>query len=195
MSAHGEVWLVTGGARSGKSTFAESLAAATGLAVVYFATLEPLDEEMRSRVAIHRARRAPSWRTVEAPRDLVQPLRAADAGACAVIDCLSVWTANRLLAAGGEEPTPEAAASVELALSQAVGALLDVAAARGAPTIVVTNEVGSGVVPPTALGRVYRDLLGRVNQLVSARAARAWLLVAGRALELPPQAPAPTNPA
>ncbi len=185
----GALYLVTGGARSGKSTFAEALADASGRDVVYFATLEALDEEMRARIALHRARRSPAWRTVEAPHELIEPLRAADPAACVVIDCLSVWTSNRLLAAAGEDPTPDEAERVEVGLRQALGALLDVAAARAGPTVIVTNEVGGGVVPPTALGRVYRDLLGRVNQEVSARAARAWLLVAGRALELP----APAN--
>lgn len=184
--AVGEVWFVTGGTRSGKSAFAESLAAGSGRAVVYVATLEPLDEEMARRVARHRAERAAGWRTVEAPADLVAALRAVDGEACAIVDCLSLWVSNRLLAAAGEAPAPEQAERLEAALVRETADLLALAGGRAGPVILVSNEVGWGVVPPTPLGRVYRDLLGRVNQRAAADATRAWLLVAGRALELPP---------
>ncbi|MBM3140355.1 MAG: hypothetical protein FJZ92_09130, partial [Chloroflexi bacterium] len=161
------------------------------------------------------------WRTVEAPADLVAALRAVDGEACAIVDCLSLWVSNRLLAAAGEAPAPEQAERLEAALvretadllalaggragpvilvSNEVGwgvvpptplgrvyrDLLALAGGRAGPVILVSNEVGWGVVPPTPLGRVYRDLLGRVNQRAAADATRAWLLVAGRALELPP---------
>ncbi len=187
-----ELWFVTGGARSGKSRFAERLAAGSGRPVVYIATMEPRDEELRRRVARHRSQRPREWETVEAPLDLVAALRAADPGACALLDCLSLWVSNRLLdplagglPAEGEAPSAGALDAIEAALARDVEALLAAAAARTGETIVVSNEVGAGVVPEHALGRAYRDLLGRANQQVTAPASRAWLLVAGRALELP----------
>lgn len=186
----GELWFVTGGARSGKSSFAKRLAAGSGRPVIFIATMEPLDDELRRRVERHRverhrAERPAAWATVEAPRDPVAALRAADPGACALLDCLSLWVSNRLLEAG-EEPSLDALAALDAALAAEADALLAVVTVRAGETIVVTNEVGASVVPNSALGRAYRDLLGSVNQRVAARASRAWILVAGRALELPP---------
>lgn len=181
----GELWFVTGGARSGKSSFAKRLAAGSGRPVIFIATMEPLDDELRRRVERHRAERPAAWATVEAPRDPVAALRAADPGACALLDCLSLWVSNRLLEAG-EEPSLDDLAVLDAALAAEADALLAAVAVRAGETIVVTNEVGASVVPNSALGRAYRDLLGSVNQRVAARASRAWILVAGRALELPP---------
>ena len=182
------LWFVTGGARSGKSGYAERLAAATGRAVVYIATMEPLDEELVQRVATHRAARPASWGTVEAPLDPVDALAEADPEHCALLDCLSLWVTNRM-GPLGESPTPEDLVRLEGELAAEVTRLVEAARARSGETIVVTNEVGSGLVPPYPLGRAYRDVLGRVNQQVSAAADRAWLLVSGRALELPPAGP------
>jgi adenosylcobinamide kinase / adenosylcobinamide-phosphate guanylyltransferase len=184
----GEVWFVTGGARSGKSSFAQQLAASTGHAVVFVATMEPLDEELVARVSRHRAERPPAWQTVEVPADVVRAVETASSEACVLLDCLSLWVANRLLALG-DEPSQAALATLETALDEEVDALLAIAETRDAPTIVVSNEVGAGVVPESPLGRAYRDLLGRVNQRAAASATRAWLLVAGRALPLPDAAP------
>ena len=180
----GELWFVTGGARSGKSRFARERAAGTASAVTYIATMQPDDDETRRRVERHRAERPAEWATIEAPLDTVGALEAAPADACVLIDCLSLWVSNRLLGLG-QEPSVASVESLERELSGAVAALLAAARARAAPTIVVSNEVGAGVVPPYPVGRAYRDLLGTVNQRVAAGAARAWLLVAGRALELP----------
>jgi adenosylcobinamide kinase/adenosylcobinamide-phosphate guanylyltransferase len=102
-----------------------------------------------------------------------------------LLDCLSLWVSNRLMPLG-DSPSLEAVDALETELDEELTALLEVAAARTGALIVVSNEVGGGVVPETPLGRIYRDLLGRANQRVAARAHRAWLLVAGRALELPP---------
>ncbi|MDA0365003.1 MAG: bifunctional adenosylcobinamide kinase/adenosylcobinamide-phosphate guanylyltransferase [Chloroflexi bacterium] len=184
----GALWFVTGGARSGKSTFAEHLAADTARPVVYVATLEPLDEEMRLRIARHRDQRPAAWRTIEAPRAVTAAIVGAGDRPCVVLDCLSLWLTNRLLDEAGDEPSATDGERVEAMLDGELQALLGAIAARGGTTVIVSNEVGSGIVPPTPLGRVYRDLLGRANQAVSRRADRAWLLVSGRALELPPPA-------
>ena len=184
----GRLLFVTGGARSGKSAHAERLAAASGRAVVYVATMEPLDAELARRVEAHRAARPAAWTTVEAPLDPAAALAAAEPSACALIDCLSMWVANRF-GPLGEEPAAEAAARLERELDAGARRLIAEARAREGETIVVTNEAGSGVVPAWPLGRAWRDALGRVNQRVAAAADRAWLLVAGRALELPPPPP------
>lgn len=181
----GELLLVTGGARSGKSRFAERLATASGHDVTYVATMEALDDEVRARIARHRAERPAAWTTVEAPLTIVEAVRTAPPDECVLLDCLSLWASNRLLALG-EDASIEALADLERALEAEIEALHAVAQARTGDVILVTNEVGSGLVPEHALGRAYRDLLGRVNQRASLLAARAWLLVAGRALPLPP---------
>jgi len=180
----GQLSFVTGGARSGKSSFAEQLAAAAGNSVVYLATLEPLDDEMRDRIARHRAQRPEDWTTVEAPRAVAAAFGTVPTESTVLLDCLSLWVSNRLLPLG-EEPSGPAVATLEAELDGEIDQVIATARARSAATIIVSNEVGSGVVPPSALGRVYRDLLGRANQRVSLAADRAWLLVAGRALGLP----------
>jgi adenosylcobinamide kinase/adenosylcobinamide-phosphate guanylyltransferase len=180
----GRVVFITGGARSGKSQHAERLAADSGRAVVFIATMEPLDDELVLRVARHRANRPDAWLTVEAPRDLLPAMDLVPVHACALVDCLSLWVANRLLEYG-DQPAQRDLDALEQQLDDEVDALLARAEAREAPTILVSNEVGAGVVPDSPLGRAYRDLLGRVNQRVSMAASEAWLLVAGRALALP----------
>lgn len=181
----GDLTLITGGARSGKSAFAESLALHAALSVTYIATLEPLDDEMRDRVARHQARRPSSWRTLQAGADLAAIGREVPAADVLLLDCIAVWTSNRLLALRDDEPTPAVLAPFEETLMRDVAAFLDVVSTRRGPSLVVTNEVGDGLVPPYALGRAYRDVLGRVNQQVSQAAQRAYLVVAGRPLLLP----------
>ena len=182
----GDLWFVIGGARSGKSTYAKALAQGTGVDVVYLATMEPGDEELRDRVLRHQARRPEGWSTVEEPLHLALALTAVPATACVLIDCVSLWVTNRLLELDDEEPALSAVAALEAALDAEVDALIEAIRTREGITIAVTNEVGGGLVPPYALGRVYRDVLGRVNQRLSRAADRAWLLVSGRALVLPP---------
>lgn len=182
----GQLFFVTGGARSGKSSYAERLAARQPNPVTYLATLEPLDEEMRERITRHQHQRPEGWTTIEAPRALADAYRGISNDHCVLLDCLSLWVSNRLLALG-EAPELAAIDVLEQQLIIELEELMSSAREREADTIVVSNEVGSGVVPPTPLGRAYRDLLGRANQYVSVGADRAWLLVAGRALELPPR--------
>jgi len=183
----GRVVLVTGGARSGKSAFAETLAARRGERVVYVATATAGDAEMADRIARHRARRPGSWRTVEAPLDIVAGLAAVDAGIEAVlVDCLAVWAANRLLAVGepAEDGWWDRVGALERVLTEELDRVVTTGLASPWELILVTNEVGFGVVPPTELGRAYRDLLGRLNQAVAARADDVYLVVAGLAVEI-----------
>ncbi len=164
--------LLLGGARSGKSTLALRRAQAHDGPVVFVATAEPRDAEMAERIERHRAERDAAWTTVEAPLDLAGALSAAPAGACVIVDCLTLWVANRL------ERDSE---SEIVALAEETAAM---AASRAAPVIVVSNEVGRGVVPASRLGRDYRDVLGRVNAVFADAAGEAALVVAGRPLWL-----------
>ena len=168
-----DLTLVTGGARSGKSRYALSLLEGSA-SVTFIATAEALDDDMRRRIARHRAERPASWSTVEAPRDLAVALEGVPADAAVVVDCLTLWVSNLLMsagdAAGSDEPWYPA---------DEVDAAVAALERRPGKTVVVTNEVGLGVVPPTPLGRAYRDALGRVNQRVAAVADGVVLLVAG----------------
>ncbi|HEY8582989.1 MAG TPA: bifunctional adenosylcobinamide kinase/adenosylcobinamide-phosphate guanylyltransferase [Capillimicrobium sp.] len=165
--------LLLGGARAGKSALAVGHARRVGGPVVFVATAEPLDDEMRDRIARHRAERDAGWQTVEEPLALEEALAAAPPGACVVVDCLSLWTAN-LIARGDDEAAVAGAAQRAARL----------AAARVGPTYAVSNEVGWGVVPASPLGRRYRDVHGRVNRIWAEHAEEALLVVAGRGLEL-----------
>jgi len=169
--------VLLGGARSGKSRLALELASTSGANVTFVATAEALDEEMAQRIATHRAERPDGWATIEEPRDLERALAEVEPQSTCVIDCLSLWVSNRMLR--GDEPTDIEAAARACAAR---------AAARDGLTVAVTNEVGLGVVPATALGRVYRDLLGTVNQTWVDASERAAFVVAGRALALTPAA-------
>ncbi len=163
------VILVLGGARSGKSRFAESLLADHVGQRTYLATAEAGDEEMRERIRHHRERRAASWRTIEAPIDLATPI--ADAGEAAVlIDCLTLWLSN-LMAAGRD--VDEATQGLCQALDRAK-----------APVVLVSNETGLGIVPDNALAREFRDNAGRLNQAIAARADRVFFIAAGLPLTL-----------
>jgi len=172
-------WFVLGGARSGKSSFALSLAHRTGGRVVFVATAEGLDDEMRQRIERHRRERPQHWRTLEAPVELGEALRT-EAGVADVvlIDCLGLLVANVM----GEDT--DDAAALEARLDAEVDGLLAAHQAGAATFIVVSNEVGMGVVPAYASGRVFRDLLGRVNQKLARAADRVYWMVAGLAVEV-----------
>jgi adenosylcobinamide kinase / adenosylcobinamide-phosphate guanylyltransferase len=165
--------LVLGGARSGKSRYAEGLIAALPppwrAPWTYVATAEPGDAEMAERIASHRARRGASWRTIEAPRDLAGSLQAAGA-APALVDCLTLWLSNLMLAGADIDAETE---HLEHALAASV-----------APVVMVANEVGSGIVPDHPLGRRFRDMQGVLNQRIAARADRVVLVVAGLPLAI-----------
>ncbi|MBI4593378.1 MAG: bifunctional adenosylcobinamide kinase/adenosylcobinamide-phosphate guanylyltransferase [Candidatus Rokubacteria bacterium] len=170
--------LVLGGARSGKSRFALSIQPAPGR-VAFVATAEAGDADMAARIARHQAERSPRWLTVEEPRALVAALeRLADRADAVLVDCLTLWVANRLL--GGDSD----AAIVED--TDALTALIG----RGRYDLtLVSNEVGEGVHPPTEQGLRFRDLLGLVNQRVAAACDRVTLMVAGLPLTIKASAP------
>ncbi len=151
---------VLGGARSGKSAHAEALIEALPSPWTYIATGQAFDPEMHARIAAHQASRPPGWRTIEAPLDL--PAALATPGP-ALVDCLTLWVTNLMLA--GREPDWPA--------------LLAALDARAAPAVIVSNEVGLGIVPDNALARAFRDLAGRLHQQVAARADRVLFMVAG----------------
>ncbi|KAA2211815.1 bifunctional adenosylcobinamide kinase/adenosylcobinamide-phosphate guanylyltransferase [Teichococcus oryzae] len=161
--------LVLGGARSGKSRHAEALIARHPAPWAYIATAEAWDDEMRARIAEHRARRGAEWTTIDAPLDL--PAALAEAGARPVlVDCLTLWLTNLML---GEHDIAAAGAGLRAAL-----------AGRAAPTVLVANEVGLGIVPENALARRFRDLAGGLNQDLAARAASVHFIAAGLPLVL-----------
>jgi adenosylcobinamide kinase/adenosylcobinamide-phosphate guanylyltransferase len=166
--------LLIGGARSGKSALALGRAA-SAVDVVFVATGEARDEEMAARIEQHRRERPGHWTTVEEPLALRAALESADPGAYLIVDCLTLWVANLAEAGRSDE-------EIEVEATEAARA----AGARPGATVVVTNEVGLGIVPDTPLGRRYRDVLGRVNAVFASAADEAHLVVAGRAIPLQP---------
>jgi adenosylcobinamide kinase/adenosylcobinamide-phosphate guanylyltransferase len=157
--------LILGGARSGKSAHAERLIAELQPPWTYVATAQAFDDEMRERIAIHQGRRDQRWRTMEAPLDLAEMLQGIVEGAAVLVDCLTLWLTNQMLA--GHDLDLECR-RLEQVLS----------APRG-PWFVVSNEVGMGIVPDNTLARRFRDEAGRLNQRVAAIAGRVIFMVAG----------------
>lgn len=168
--------LVLGGAASGKSAFAESLVLGSGLAPVYIATATIHDDEMASRIARHRERReGRGWRCIEEQRDLPSALHTLAPGEAALIDCATLWLTNLLL---GDADSAQAEA--------ALAAALDTVAA---PVVIVSNEVGAGIVPENALARQFRDLQGGFNRRIAERADLVVAVMAGLPLVLKGQLP------
>jgi adenosyl cobinamide kinase/adenosyl cobinamide phosphate guanylyltransferase len=165
--------LLTGGARSGKSQLAVALASRQPAPVVVVATAEAGDEEMAERIQRHREARPASWTTVEEPLDLAGAVTCVPAASFLVVDCLSLWVANLM---GRELPDEQI-----VTRGREAAALV---AARAAGAVVVTNEVGSAIVPDNRMARRFRDLLGAVNTDWTAASTRAALVVAGRLLPL-----------
>ncbi len=174
------VTLILGGARSGKSTHAEKLASNCGERVLYIATAEAKDDEMARRIAVHRAERPAGWRTVEAPHSVAaaveRTLMEISPPDALLLDCVTLLASNILLA---NETAPPAA--TESALLAELEALLTLRRERlpQTPLILVSNEVGLGIVPAYPLGRQYQDLLGRANQYLARHADRVLFMVAG----------------
>jgi adenosylcobinamide kinase / adenosylcobinamide-phosphate guanylyltransferase len=164
MSSVSKLTFVIGGARSGKSCYAEGLIAAWQPPWAYIATAEAGDAEMAARIAAHRARRGADWNTVEAPSDLAAALRAC--GTMPVlVDCLTLWLSNLMIS--------------EADIEQEMLGLEKALAVAAAPVVLVANEVGFGIVPSFPLGRRFRDMQGILNQRIAARADRVVLMVAG----------------
>jgi len=159
-----------GGARSGKSAHAEKLATALPAPWTYIATAQAWDDEMSERIALHRSRRVEGWRTLDAPLDLVAALLSVPDDQPVLIDCLTLWLSNHMLA---EHDVDALSAELEAVL----------ASPRG-PWFVVSNEVGLSIVPDNALGRRFRDAQGRLNQRVAAAADRVLFMVAGLPMQV-----------
>jgi adenosylcobinamide kinase/adenosylcobinamide-phosphate guanylyltransferase len=184
----GKLMLILGGARSGKSTFAEQRAKELGGdRVLYVATSEIKDEEMHQRVEKHRAERSAVWETVEASRNVAQAICQATSDAKVILlDCVTFLVANHLMdaAAPANNPFDDPSADpfdakIEANVVAEIEALVDYARKADVVLLVVSNEVGLGVVPPYELGRAYRDILGRANQILARQADEVQLLVAG----------------
>lgn len=166
----GSLTFILGGARSGKSTHAENLVTALSPPWTYVATAQAYDGEMEERIALHRARRDERWRTIDAPLDLVDAIGAVPDGQPLLVDCLTLWLSNHMLAGHDVEAEGERLATV-------------LASPRG-PWFAVSNEVGLGIVPENPLGRRFRDAQGRLNQKIAARAGTVLFMVAGLPMQV-----------
>jgi adenosylcobinamide kinase/adenosylcobinamide-phosphate guanylyltransferase len=165
---------ITGGARSGKSRLAESLAENEGCPLCYIATGRPGDAEMAERIAAHRARRGEKWSTVEEPLLLAEAVRAADSRFRAVlVDCITLWLTNLLLANKDADRTLEEVVKLAKLMPELT-----------TPLIMVSNEVGMGIVPDNALARTFRDLAGRANEILAAAADEVYVTISGIPLKL-----------
>ncbi|MFC4454232.1 bifunctional adenosylcobinamide kinase/adenosylcobinamide-phosphate guanylyltransferase [Deinococcus sonorensis] len=163
---------VTGGARSGKSRYAEQRASALdGGQVTYLATAQAFDDEMADRIRRHRADRPAGWHTLEEPLEVVEAVQRVSG--VVLLDCLSLWVSNQMLRGDSDE-----------AMLRAADDLIAARHRRRGPLVVVSNEVGLGIVPDNPLARRFRDVLGWVNQRVAADSDEAWMLVSGLPLQL-----------
>jgi adenosylcobinamide kinase / adenosylcobinamide-phosphate guanylyltransferase len=169
-AGRGRLTLVLGGARSGKSRQAQILAMATPPPWIYVATAQALDEEMSERIAKHKAARGDGWSTIEEPIELARAVTDAPEGAPVVVDCITLWLTNLML---GQHDVDSAMAQFIKCLDR-----------RRAPTIVVSSEVGTGLVPETPLGRAFRDQAGLINQRLAVSAQQVLYMVAGLAMKL-----------
>lgn len=176
--------LVLGGARSGKSQFAQDTAQRTAQRVLYVATAEPLDEEMRHRIANHQKSRPRHWRTLETPMSVGQEISETIGDAeLVIIDCITLLVSN-ILTKGGIEPANVDFEAVERQVVVEIQSIVACMKQSSAKFIIVSNEVGLGLVPDNALERAYRDILGRANQLLAKEVDEVYLMVAGIPIEL-----------
>lgn len=178
-----ELTLILGGARSGKSTLAEQLARERGGDdVLFVATAQAFDDEMRERITAHRQNRPPAWRTLEEPLQLAMALCTAPLAGTVVVDCITLLVSNILLSL----PEDATQTLVNQAVTAEINAFVTVLKSSQSAWIVVSNEVGMGIVPAYRLGRFYRDALGIANQRLARAADRVLLMVAGLPWELKP---------
>lgn len=176
MRSASRIILVTGGARSGKSALAERIVGQFDMPRIYIATATAKDGEMARRILRHREMRGPDWLTIEETRDLAGVLARTQGQGVRLIDCLTLWLANLT---GDDDPAP------------AIAGLCDTLAVQKTPVILVTNELGLGIVPENALARRFRDAHGLMNQAVAAIADEVWMAVSGLPLRLKPERESP----
>ncbi len=171
--------LITGGARSGKSNFAEKLAQQFEAPLCYLATAQALDCEMEARIKLHSERRGEQWHTLEEPLDLTLAVKESDGRYQVIlVDCITLWLSNLLFAYENQE------GEVETLIMQDVQQLAEVLQGMATTVILVSNEVGMGIVPENGLARLYRDIAGRANQFLAAAADEVHLVVSGIPLKL-----------
>ena len=179
---------VFGGARSGKSSFAQELAEQLGKSTIYIATAQNKDEEMAERIAKHQATRPETWETVEATHNLAQAIRScAEQAEVILVDCVSVYLSNLLLKSFGDlgmDEDPQLPPSLEVEILAEIIEVIEVAQDTKATVIFVSNEVGLGIVPLYHSARLYRDVAGRTNQLLAKAAKKAFYVLAGIPLDL-----------
>lgn len=170
---------ITGGARSGKSRFAEQLALEFGAPLCYLATAQSLDNEMEERIRRHQQRRGHDWQTTEEPLHLTQTLACCDGNYSAVlVDCLTLWLTNLLML------YEDLGEQTEERIMDDVHRLAATLRGMTTPVILVSNEVGMGIVPEHHLGRLFRDIAGQANQIIATAACEAWLVASGIPLKL-----------
>jgi adenosylcobinamide kinase / adenosylcobinamide-phosphate guanylyltransferase len=178
----GKITFITGGARSGKSRFAESLLAGKDN-VLYVATGIGFDDEMKDRIMRHKSQRNPAWKTVECYRELVRSLRhdLPDRGFI-MLDCVTIMISNFMVLESGvdwDSAGIDAADKIEHTTKEEISAFLEMAEEFNGQTLIVSNELGMGIVPPTPLGRYYRDIAGKMNQMIAGAADDVYLMVSG----------------
>lgn len=178
----GSLILVTGGARSGKSSYAEEKAKAAGDNILYVATAKPIDEEMEERIAKHRAQRPSDWQTFEGYKNLDLALDRLIKGKSAVLlDCITIMVSNLMLEESfdWDKLSRQEVEEIESSIQHQIERLISLVKMNEVPFIIVTNEVGFGVVPPSAMGRDFRDIAGRMNQLLAKTADEVYFCVSG----------------
>lgn len=172
-----KIILVTGGARSGKSSYAQQLASRIGKKILFCATAQPLDNEMKARIEVHRNSRPAGWDTLEANLRIGDSIKKAGEGYdTIIIDCITLLVANCF---SGDDPAVWIARALE-----EIADLTDLLILRQSNYIIVSNEVGNGIVPDNRIGREYRDTLGRANQMLASCADQVFLMVAGLPLKI-----------
>lgn len=178
----GNIIFITGGARSGKSRFAESLLAGKDN-VLYVATGIGFDDEMKDRIARHKSQRNPAWKTAECYRDLARSLRQdLPEGGYLLLDCVTIMVSNFMVLDAGvdwDKAGIDAADRIEKVIWKEISDFLAMARDYNGTTLIVSNELGMGIVPPTPLGRYYRDIAGKMNQVIAGAADEVFLMVSG----------------
>jgi adenosylcobinamide kinase/adenosylcobinamide-phosphate guanylyltransferase len=184
----GKLTLILGGARSGKSTYAEQLASQGGKQVTYIATAQGLDSEMTARIVAHQRKRPSTWETLEIPYDVANDFQARQTRThpdIVLLDCLTLLVSNLVMRASTDVDAPDERLATDLVASE-IKNLLAIIRDLHPDWIIVSNEVGMGLVPPYPLGRIYRDLLGSANQRLAAVADEVYFMIAGIPMRLMP---------